>query len=154
MHEYKNYPQLWWIIRKYDSMYYLPCLFTSTPRIDKCSALRWYWSRSVDGVLNTNENSLMLKLNSFEGRYEPGLGGGARCRFEFCTKSPCFFFYSCLGSVFRPLNNATYFMILIWKEYNIMHSYLESFIQHECLLAPAQLLDVKVIFPLLSVYSI
>ena len=126
-------------------------LFTSTPRIDKCSALRWYWSRSVDGVLNTNENSLMLKLNSFEGiLYEPGLGGGARCRFEFCTKSPRFFFYSCLGSVFRPLNNATYFMILIWKEYNI----IESFIQHECLLAPAQLLHVKVIFPPSPFYAL
>ena len=97
----------------------------------------------------------MLKLNSFEEIYEPGLGGERGADLNFVPNLLGFFFYSCLGSVFRPLNNATYFMILIWKEYNIMYSYLESFMQYECFLPPAQLLDVKVlIFPLLSVYSI
>ena len=33
MHEYKNYPQLWWIIRKYDSMYYLPCYLLARPEL-------------------------------------------------------------------------------------------------------------------------
>ena len=33
MHEYKNYPQLWWIIRKYDSMYYLPCYLLAHPEL-------------------------------------------------------------------------------------------------------------------------
>ena len=90
----------------------------------------------------------MLKLNSFEEIYEPGLGGERGADLNFVPNLLGFFFYSCLGSVFRPLNNATYFMILIWKEYNIMYSYLESFMQYECFLPPAQLLDVKVlIFP-------